>query len=119
MPAAKKGSKKGGRKGRSRSKSRSKSLARRGASRQRTGGYEGLRVRLSGGSNRQKFDSFANKEEVKDFIKANVRAKITFVTSGEADYIVVPNHVWSASMTASSGGGIVLSLDEFMRKMSE
>ena len=78
-----------------------------------------MRVRLSGGPNRQRFLGFDNKDEVKRFIRDSVTKRISFVKSGEADYIIVPNDVSSASKTASSGGGQVLGLSEFIRRFSE
>lgn len=76
-----------------------------------------LRLRLSGGPHRQKFEDFANKEEAKKYICAQVGNRVTleFVEGQtKADYIVVPNHVWAASKTASASGGRAYRLNDFI-----
>ncbi len=74
-----------------------------------------LKVRLSGGPDREHFEGFRNKVAVQKFIDQSFDIKFQFVQgSTKADYIIVPNTVNLASKSAATSGGKQLNLDEFI-----
>jgi hypothetical protein len=76
-----------------------------------------MRVYLSGGPDRTKNWGLANtKAEAKKLIRQTATG-IQFVTSGQSDYIVIPDSISTASMTAMKTGGEVKKLSAFMRML--
>ncbi len=69
-----------------------------------------LRIRLSGGSGRQRFKNFKNKTEVEDYLTKKSKIPITFTHGNEpCDYVVIPDDAPSPSKTAlaTSPGGYI------------
>lgn len=79
-----------------------------------------IRVRLSGGANRARFEGFQSKEEVEDFLTSRF-SQLEISKSGKFDFIVTPNSVEEASNSAKRGETEVTKtycLDEFVEMMS-
>lgn len=79
-----------------------------------------IKIRLSGGPNGQRFEGFANKNEVERYIRKSFNNNdFEFVKGAKhAQYIIVPNDVACASKSASLTQGHQLTLDEFYAMMT-
>ncbi len=75
-----------------------------------------MRVYLSGGADRSRWGNAGTKANVMHEFQA-LSDEITFVRSGSADYIVIPDGQSEASATALKTGGKVMTYSIFKRKL--
>ena len=75
-----------------------------------------IRVYLSGGPEGQRWGNGLTKAEIAKTLRA-LNRNIEIITSGKADYIVIPNAVSSASANALKTGGTVKNYTAFVAMM--